>query len=268
MNSRHHGDLTLVACHLDGIPRAQAEPLIQGAEKADYVDDVACSIPFRDEFPGTWSALCHFQRPDGSGYYWDADRSLGALEDLGDLALHVARAPVLGSSLPMRAACAAQPSAGLSDFRFPSAAQMGSHWSTFPAFSEEAGRALHMLQDACLPHHVWGCLLWGHQEFEDALEGLWFQHREMLHLAGDSKAAAADFIMAVRVECIAASTVESLIKENAAWALRWFGQMVRREECAITDCLAICVRAVASTMRAIDIMTGGSHARVRPVEAA
>lgn len=259
MNARHHGDLTLIACHLAGVPEAQREPLIQGAEGADFLEDVLCSVPFEGEQPcllgKDLTSLQHFQRSDDSGYYWHADRSLGGLEELGDIAMHLARTEVTGTTPPMVRACEVRPRAPLSDLVFPSAGQVGSYWSTFPAGCDHAGTALHLVQDACVPHHVWGVLRWGHQEWEDACEGLWFQHREMVQGNAESMARVAS---AVRAELagISTTTVEGLIKANAAWTFRWFGPGRHLDVCPISECLASCVRAVASSMRAIAIMGG------------
>lgn len=250
MNGSHHRDLTDCACHLAGIPEDQRVQLVEGASKADYLEDVRCSVPFHDLFPGTWSAFCHFE----PGYLWDADKSLCALESLGEAGVHLARSKVTGTSAPMLRACQEQPDAILTDFRFPLASRMGSWWSTFPALSVENGRALHMAQDACVPHHAWGCLLWGHQEFENELEDRWDNHRVMLEACDDPKAAKHDFCELVRSVGCKAATVEQLIKDNADWARTWFGQAHRREECGVDDMLAVCVRAVASSIRAIEIM--------------
>lgn len=255
MNADQHEDFARIALHLSGYDEKTCLAFVRGCKEADHLDDVACSFPLHDEFPATLSALCHFQRPDGIGYYWDRDKSLGTLRELiGDAALHLAGSKVSGTSAPMRLACADQPGAVLSDFRFPSVALYGSHWSTFPHLSEENGRACHLVQDSCIPHHAWGVLLWGHQEFEDALEALWDQHRVMLKASSDPKASEREFCQLVRsIDCRAA-TVEELIKSNAAWSLEWFGQPHRQEECSISDCLAVCSRAVAATMRAMQIM--------------
>lgn len=253
MNGDHHRDLALCACHLAGVAKDKQSALIEGAGTADYLPDVRCSVPFHDMFPGTWGALCHFE----PGYLWDGDRSLGLLEELGEAGLHLAGSTVSGTSAPMLRACEAQKGFVLSDFRFPSASAMGSHWSTFPAWSTENGRALHMVQDSCCPHHARGMLLWGHQDFEDALENLWDQHRTMIAASSDPKASAAEFVKAVRAERVTATTVDELIKSNAAWTREWFGQAHQHDECSITDCLAICVRAVASSIQAINLMTKG-----------
>jgi hypothetical protein len=248
MNGVQHEDLSDCALHLENVPKDKRAAIVDGAGHADHIPDVRCSVPFHDMFPGTWSALCHFE----PGYRWRDDQSLGLLEELGTAGLHLAGSVVTGASAPMLAACAAQPGAALSDFRFPSAAEMGSHWSAFPFGSPESGRALHMVQDACCPHHAWGTLLWGHQDFEDALENLWNQHRSMLKLSGSD----GPLVAAIRaeVEGITNMTVGQLILTNASWTRARFGNARHREECSITDCLAVCIRAVASTIRAIQLM--------------
>jgi hypothetical protein len=250
MNHGQHEDFADCSGYLLGLSKEQRDALSKGAGEADYLPDVRCSVPFHGMFPGTWSALCHFE----PGYRWNDDRSLGILEELGDAGLHLARSTVDGTSAPMLAACADQPGAVLSDFRFPSASQMGSYWSTAPFGSPECGRALHMVQDACCPHHAWGALLWGHQEFEDELETEWDRHRRMLKLSGSD----VTFTGKVRSELagISSATVGQLILSNAAWARDWFGQPHRLEECPWDSMLAVCIRAVASTMRAIQLMRG------------
>jgi hypothetical protein len=254
VNHGQHKDLTEIAALWCGYTSEQAANLVKGAGGADYLADVVCDVPFHEAFPGSWSALCHFQRPYGGGYYWDADKSLGALEAIGDFLAAITRVPVTGSSMPMRLACAAQPHASICDFRFPSAATMASHWSTFPAISEESGRACHMVQDACCPHHVWGMLLWGHQEFEDALEIVWNQQRAMGETASDPKAFGHMLRKLVDAEKVTGKTVDAIIKENAAWALDYFGKPHRLEECPWNVALPVCARAIDSTMRALEIM--------------
>lgn len=250
MNGDHHEDLTLVACHLARIPEEHREALIRGAGHADYLEDVACPVPFHDSFPGTWSALCHFQRPDGSGYRWADDRSLGALEELGNVALHLSGAHVSGTSEPMRAACLIQQGRVLSEFRFPSAARMA---------SLGGGVALHLVQDTCCPHHGWNMLLWGHQEFEDALEVAWNKERFKGKVSSDPRAFGAMLRKLVDAENITAHTVGDICRDNAAWSAYYFGKPHRLEECSWDLALPICARAIASTMRAIEIMKG-THA--------
>lgn len=257
MNGTHHEDLTACACQLAAVPADKRAGLIDGAKRADYLEDVFVQVTFAGERPTamgrTLTSLQHFQT-DGGGYLWDADKSLGPLEELGDVAMTIARAHVSGQTPPMRKAVQDQPKAVFGGFRFPSAAAVGSYWSTAPAYSKECGHALHFVQDACVPHHVWGLLLWGHQEWEDDIEERWIQHRAMLEDAGENHV----FCEAVRAELagITAKTVEDLIKSNAEWAASWFGQPHRMGECDVTDMLAVCIRAVASSIAAINIMKG------------
>jgi len=258
VNHGQHKDFTEIAALWCGYTSEQAANLMKGAGGADAIGDVQCPVPFHDAFPGSWDGLCHFQRPDGSGFYWDADRSLGCLEVIGDFLAAITRVPVYGDSLPMRLARAAQPRASVCDFRFPSAATMGSHLSTFAPLSEENGRACHMIQDACCAHHVWGMLLWGHQEFEDALEIVWNKQRAMGEAASDPKAFGRMLRKLVDAEKVAGRTVEAIIKENAAWALDYFGKPHRLEECPWDVALPVCARAIASTMRGLEIMKGSN----------
>lgn len=256
MNSRQHGDIVLIAAHMSGATAAQAESVIRGAEQADYLDDVLCSIPFEGDQPEvcrkTLTSLGHFE----PGFYWDADRSLGPLEALGEVVMRIAGTTVTGTTPPMLRACQAQPGAPLCNFRFPGAAENGAYHAKAPPWTAGWGIASHLGQDVCLPHHIRGMLLAGHQAFEDCLERIWFQHRRMLALASERKQLEAEFCARVRAVKCQATTVEDLIKENAAWARDRFRLSTPGAECSITECLDICIRAIASTMRMLKIMTG------------
>jgi hypothetical protein len=255
-NHGHHKDLAEIPGLWCGYTREQLANLVKGAGGADFLGDVVCAVPLHGLFPGSWDGMTHFQRPDGSGFYWDADRSLGGLEEIGDFLDHIVRAPVSGSSLPMRMACAAQPRASVCDFRFPSAATMASHWSTFPELSEENGRACHMIADSCDPHHVWGMLLLGHQRFENSLEITWNQQRAMGEAASDLRAFGHMLRKLVDAEKVTGKTVGDICKENAAWSLDYFGQPHRLEECPWDVALPLCSRVIASTMRGLQLMKG------------
>lgn len=250
MNGDQHCDITLCACHLAGVTGAQMEALIEGAGSADYLADVRCDFPFHDSFPGTWSALCHFE----PGYRWDDDPSLGVLGELGEAGLHLARAAVAGTLPPMARACWEQPGAVLSDFRFPSAVEMAAYWAGFPASSVEWGRALHLVQDALIHHHARGMLLGGHQDFEDALESAWNDHRRMIAGASDPKACAKLFIDQAHSHVFQAATVVDLVAELAEQTRAQFpaGDLA---ECSPVLAIDICARAVGATMRAVTLMT-------------
>lgn len=265
MNGKHHEDLTRVACYLADIRGDHAERLVAASSEPDRLSDVLCSVPLEGKQPVVFgrqlTSLQHFQGPDGRGYRWSQDRSLGCLEEIGDAGMHLTGMVVSGTSAPMVRACQAQPEVTLGDFVFPSAASLGSYYSTFPASSTENGYALHLVQDSCIPHHAWGCLLWGHAEFETAAEHEWYRHRQMLKEASDPALCAREFREQVAAVGVRAVTVADLIASNADWACRYFGQPVRRDECSAVDTLAVCIRAVAATKRALEIMAGGLHDR-------
>lgn len=254
MNGLHHEDLTRVACHLAGIHGAHADRLIAASSEPDRLNDVRCHVPFEGEQPEVFgrqlTSLQHFQRADGSGYCWDLDPSLGALDTLGDVAMTMAGLTVSGTSPQMLRACLDQKGATLDDFQFPSAAQVGSQYEA----DRRPGYVLHFVQDACVPHHAWGCLLWGHAEFETALERAWVQHRQMITLASDPVRCLREFRAEVDAVQPQASSISDLIARNATWAQFYFGSPRRYEECSVTDMLAVCVRAVASSRHALRLM--------------
>jgi len=53
-------------------------------------------------------------------------------------------------------------------------------------------------------------------------------------------------------------SIEELCEANAEWARRWFGAPGKLEECTGDAALAVSVRAVASSMAAINLMTRGA----------
>ena len=250
MNGVHHRSLIERALQLDGYSLDEHADLIRACAEADYVQDVTAEdLPFLREFPGTWSAFCHFQRADGSGYLWASDPSLGALGVIGEAAMQMAGAHVHGTSEPMKAACLIQQGRVLADFRFPSAARMT---------SLGGGIALHVGMDCCIPQHVWLALLYGHQRFEDTLQASWERRLKVAKLASEPAA----FLDGLREACdrerITATTLDQLCRDNAAWTLDRFGKPRELAECAANDELAICVRAIASTRRGLEIMKGAA----------
>lgn len=257
MNGNHHQDLTACALHLAGIPDEAAAPIIPCASAPDHFDDVFVVVPFGDPQPRLFgqqlTSLQHFQRSDGRGYCWRYDPSLGCLEEIGDAGMHVAGMRVDGKRGPITSSCLVQQGATLGDFVFPSAARMAAYWGEAPFGGKETGHLAHFIQDSCIPHHGWGALLFGHQEFEDTLEDEWFSMRNAAEQASDPKAFSKRFAAEVRKANIGATTLPDLVADNAAWARTWFGQPRPLDECTNTDALAICIRAVASTIRAIEI---------------
>ena len=258
MNGGHHKDLTEIAALWCGYTSEQAADLIAGAGGADYVDDVMVTIPGKGQVHDwrgrNFASLTHFE----PGFCWNRDKSLGALEELGDLLMWASGCFVGGSSTPMRRVVEARKKTTLDDFPFPSASAMASHWSTFPALSEENGRALHMVQDSCCPHHGWGTLLWGHQEFEDEMEKVWNSQRAMGKQASDERAFGRMLRQLVDAEKVTGRTVEEVCRSNAAWAHEFFGQPHRIEQCPWDVALPVCARAIASSMQALEIMKGAA----------
>lgn len=255
VNGDHHIDLTLLACHYVGLYGAAAKAFAGHAAEPDELDDVLVTIPGKGpvgEFHGQrFSSLTHFV----PGYRWDADKSLGVLDGIGDLAMWAAGCYVGGSSAPMVLAVIGNPRTTLEDFPFPSGASMGSHWSTFAPWSPQRAWECHMVQDACIWHHATGRLLDGHRSFENQLEAEWFRRRRLARLASDENAFAAGLRASVESEIIHGRTVEEIIYENAEWARRWPKGFADHGECTGDTALAVCVRAIASTLAALRIMT-------------
>lgn len=254
MNRGQHEDFVRCTWHLGGgKPGAELDALVEGCGGADTIDDVELSIPVDLAVLTNKSALTHFQRRDGSGYLLISDPSLGPLSTVGEVATQLAGTWVSGRSEPMRAACLIQQGRALADFRFPSLSRMGAHHakSKDPV---QKGRACHMIQDACMWPHVVNQLLGGHQELEDEQEDFWDDHRRRLKASGSDKV----LCDAVRAELagITAPTVEDLINANVSWTLQRFGEHRRLEDWTDTDYLATCIRAVASTMRGLQLMKG------------
>jgi hypothetical protein len=264
VNHKQHEDFLACAWHVLGWPLGDArDAAIKGAGEADTIDDVELSIPIDlavlKKVLKNKSALCHFQRKDGSGYLWFADPSLGALSPIGEVAMQMARARVSGKSEPMQAACLIQQGYTLDGFRFPSLSRMGAHHAKSKD-PRSWGLACHMIQDACMRPHVVGELMRGHQELEDDSEATWDQHRSELQTPGQRKELEALFCEQVRTELagIAAPTVEDLIRANASWTLQRFGNHLELEDWTVTDHIAVGIRAVASTMRGLQIMKGNT----------
>lgn len=254
MNGTQHRDFLACAWHILDWPLGDArDAAIDGCGSADTLDDVELSLPIHPEVLRNKSALCHFQRKDGSGYLMFADPSMGILSPISEAAMQMAHATVSGKSEPMQAACLIQQGRTLDGFRFPSLSRMGAHHAKSKD-PRSLGLSCHMDQDACMRPHVVGELLNGHQELEDDLEATWDEHRRMLELSGSSK----PLCDAVRAELagITAPTVEDLINANASWTLQRFGGHHHVEDWTVTDHLAVCIRAIASTMAALQIMKG------------
>lgn len=259
MNGGHHIRLTEIAGELSDISGDALALLARSSAEPDHLDDVLVTMPGRGpvrEWRGQeFSSLTHFEHEDGSGYCWDRDKSLGILDTAGDVLMWAGRCYVGGSSAPMVRAIERQSKTTLDDFCFPSLSRMGSHWSTFPAGGRENAWACHAVQDACIWHHATGRLLDGHARFENKLQAWWGEHERRAEL-GSKQVFSECLRGAVDDERIEGRTVEAIIKENLTWARRWFAKDADHGECTGAQALAVCVRAIASTKRAIEIMKG------------
>jgi hypothetical protein len=253
-NGAQHESLTRAALVLLRRKRGEfSTQMIHGSSAPDHAVDVFVHMPNGARVTSVLgrevTALQHFL----PGFCWQNDPSLSVLEEIGDLGAKVLNMVVSGNSVPMVRALRNQPRRTLCELRFPSAADVGGyHAAVADGDPYIIGMACHMIQDCAQPHHATGRLLGGHQKWEDQAEQLWRQHVEMLMMAPemifDTLGAA------VAKEQFSATSVEELCEENAEWSRRWFA---KRDitECTINDALAISVRAVAATMRGIQLMT-------------
>jgi hypothetical protein len=168
---------------------------------------------------------------------------------------------------PMRLAVAQQPGWSLGTFCFPSAASVASfyalaaqRWALVGSptgWRSCAGYAVHLVQDCCVPHHAWGALLMGHSEFENNLQDAWHQtFAEVLeaNLFASTIARAVEIELARMTSCC---LVADLCEANAAWSVAKFGEAHELAECPGNVALAVSIRAVASSVRACELMAAG-----------
>lgn len=133
------------------------------------------------------------------GYCWDRDTSLGWIDKVVDFPVklfssHIEEqdtdtwfGPGVLSQSPM--AQFAQRKGSFSKFVFPSAVEVASYYAKVAAQTKDPelwikclGLVLHMTADMCVPHHVKGWLLNGHQEWEDACERHWNDYRNAVQV--------------------------------------------------------------------------------------
>lgn len=245
----------------------------------DNVIDVAIRMPVGElatEILGHATApLCHFE----PGYDWGKDPSLSVAGALVDAAAHLCGATVelRGDGLrppqvPMAELCpfahslALQSHREVTHFRFPSASQMAAFYGrgarlwladrNVPGWLGCAGYALHLVQDCCIPHHARGALLAGHTAFENRLE----QHFEQDFGDGTGDVNP-DLIAAVRRDLLAVQdcrTVAELCIRCAGWSrAKWpdLDALGNPDNDVSIAALAICTRALAASVRAIELMT-------------
>lgn len=251
----HHQSLARATCELMAYPRARSRQLISGSSAPDFSVDVFCHVPFEGEeshlLDRNLTSLQHFQRLGDEGYLWREDESLRPWQELGELGMRAVRMVVDGASVPVMRACERQRGVALCDFRFPSASAVADYWSQF---MDMAGQVLHFVQDACVPHHAWGVLRWGHVEWEAAAADEWAKHLRMLAMANEPGLIRETLGKAVTAERFSARTIAGLVRENAAWSVSRFGNARDLPECGPIDALAVSVRAVGTSMLALRLM--------------
>lgn len=252
------------------------DQFVDAASMPDRVAEVACSgkTVLLDH---NLSSFEHFQ----PGYRWDRDPSLSVAGLLTGAVAAVAgmritanpdgeRPPLTGllELTPMQRAALGQPGVTLGAFHFPSASEGADHFASgarhwrgernFAGWRRCAGYALHFVQDACVPHHVWGALLLGHAQWEVQLEASWRETmRETIQDSGIFQATVARAVRAALVELDECRTVGELCEANAAATVARFGEPHDLVECPGNDALAVSIRAIASSLRACQLMTGG-----------
>ena len=179
---------------------------------------------------------------------------------------------------PMKACYETQKGKTLDGFEFPSASVMGGCYGDRASVAWRAGDvagwrgcagfACHFVHDALVPHHVWGNLLHGHSDWEDQIEAFWKDHLRLLQstdptgqLYKDTLCEAVGEELDTILKHEDVTSVESLIRENAAYTTEWLTYRGVRgstdlKDCPSNDALRICVRAVASSVRALMLMAG------------
>jgi hypothetical protein len=266
---------------------ADREQFWKAAAQPDDVQEVGIHVPGdgkqTDLLGQNPSSLGHFQRENDEGYLLSSDPSLyvgGIAAELASLAhLRVltndggTRPPLTGllEDRPIVAACATQPGETIGKFLFPSCAAGADYfargarrWIEDIALTAEVrvagarcclGYALHFVHDSHVPHHAWGSLLGGHQEWEDAQEREWL--RTLAKVQTDNQLFEETVAKAVRRELahMRTTTVGDLCREGAAWARGKFGDPRRLEECPGNVALDVSIVAIAASVRALEIVT-------------
>jgi len=252
----------LAACSM---PDRATEVTLVGPGVADVTDVLGHNL----------NSFRHFQCVD-RGYRWLGDDSLSIAAEVVAAAAAVAglrmvaydgglKPPLSGllRDSPLVGSLRHQPGATIGSFRFPSAGEEAGYWLTaarrwaadgnMTGWRRCAGYACHHVQDACAPHHSWGVLLYGHSAWEDALEVEW--HRALAGIIS-TETVGSELAPAVRKEMeeITENRVSELCVANALWARRVFGEPRDLHDCAGDAALRVSVRAVAATVRALELM--------------
>ena len=179
------------------------DELARASSAPDRVKDITIQLPgcapSREALGQNLSSLLHF----AGGYCWDHDQSLPGVaaeiahifeaplgydpEPAGERSPGLHRHPMAAMLVLMEGRH------GLGRFIFPSAENMLAYYvreareawrgNDLSRWRACAGFALHYLADLHIPHHAWGVLRYGHQEYEDAIEAEWRRHVGMLAMA-------------------------------------------------------------------------------------
>jgi hypothetical protein len=256
---------------------------IDAGSLPDRVCEVAIAVPgeeLRTEIAGHGlSSFQHFQLEAGTGYRWSSDASL-ALSTVTALASQIAgmrvvenrnglRPPLADNTepSPIERAVAAQPGFTLGVFRFPSAGESASfyadaakNWArarNSAGFARCAGYACHFVQDACVPHHARGVLLHGHCSWEDELQVYWRETYEEVVQANLFVTTIKNAVERELADLRGFATVGAVVEANAHWARRHFGPSVDLPECPRDQTLRVSIRALASSVMALTIMSEG-----------
>jgi len=250
------------------------------ASLPDQVHEVACDVPaegLRTELLGHNLASFEHSQP---GYRWTQDISLSLAGPLSAAIMAAADmrivsqladpqaplAPLLRPS-PMVAAAGVQVGKTLGFFEFPAASEGAQFFADAArswAFDEDngtgwrrcAGYALHFVQDACVPHHAWGALFYGHQAWEDALELAWARLWVDTVNGGLVGSELAPAVASELQDLEGAASVAEVCQVNAAWACHRFGQPHDLPECPGDVALRVSVRAIAASIRTCEMMGG------------
>lgn len=210
----------------------------------------------------------------GLGLVADLASAASALARIAGLRISVSdsepQPPVTGllRDAPMRAALAQQPGFSIGTFCFPSAASGASfyglasrRWAdqgVATGWRRCAGYALHLVQDSCVPHHAWGVLLFGHADWEDALQAAWHETLTEVLEANLFEATIAKTVACDLTDVAGCLSLAELCEANAAWAVTRFGTAHHLEECPGDVALRVSIRAIAASVHACQLMSMGA----------
>jgi hypothetical protein len=234
------------------------------------------------------------QGAEDFGYRWQKDPSLSLIGEVGDELMEVFHAfiryrpersnetppVVLGpdghpQQPPMAGWATKQPNCTLDNFAFPAAAEVGDFYArgargyckqdNGEGWRRCAGFALHFVADALVPHHCWGALLFGHSDWEDQIADYWNGHIRRIQFVDNNKGQlyAETVGNAVAQELKQADlqvpSVAELIRANAAYTSDWLAKTGVNGPSNLGNCppnaaLRICIRGVASSVRALTLM--------------